>query len=465
LEGDHAFFRSGDLRLSLWSSMQLVSQEGAVDTSFSLSAGEELWCAFGPDEDVTQWSVPKARKAVSAIGGFWRNRARDLRQYRTRNSQIRRSALLVDLLTFAPTGALLASPTTSLPARIGGTRNYDYRYCWIRDASLGLEFHSKVDSTDNARRFIRWLTQLHSRSEMPLQVLYRLSGETDAPLSEKTQLYGYRGSRPVRIGNESATSIEIDSFGYLMDSVLIYLERGGEWDPKFGDLVRRISDFTASNWRRAGAGIWEISPPQEFVISKVMSWVTLDRAVRIMDKIGASNSLTAWERARDEIHAEVMDRGWNEQRQSFRQRYDADAVDASLLLLPIVNFLSVDHPKVCSTIERIKESLGINDWLQRFVPAELPGQGSLPLGEEEGAFLMCSFWLARLHAMRGEIPQAESILRRAESIAAPLGLFSECIDARSNQLLGNMPLLFSQVEYAKAAIALNEAEQKHSRSE
>lgn len=466
INGNCTLFENDELQLSLWCSLQLIAHEHFVDASFRLSTGNEVWCAFGPGEEVDRWSALKVRNTICAARRVWRKQSSNLKDYRNRNDQIRRSALLVDLLTFAPTGAVVASPTTSLPARIGGTRNYDYRYTWVRDASLALELHSRVGSTGNAERFIRWLSRLaRSSSEMPLKVLYTLGGEPVSAPSDRTQLYGYRGSRPVRFGNGAASSIEMDSLGYLTDCILIYLEHGGQWDPLFWDLIRQVSDFTASNWQRRGAGIWEISPPQDFVVSKVMSWVTLDRALRIADKIGEKTSSAAsWERARDEIFDEIMERGWSEQLQAFRQRYGADVLDSSVLLIPIMNFLPPTHSRVNSTIERIKETLDINGWLQRFVPTEVPDQGSLALGEEEGAFLMCSFWLARVHAMRDEIEQASAILRRAELVAGPLGLFSECVDPRSDSLIGNMPLLFSQAEYAKAAIALNEAEQRISQA-
>jgi GH15 family glucan-1,4-alpha-glucosidase len=298
---------------------------------------------------------------------------------------------------------------------------------------------------------------LRSETDPPLQVLYRIDGAREAPVVERNDLYGYRGSRPVRFGNVAASMIELDSYGYLANCALIYLEHGGEWEPDFWRMIRRVAEFMASNWRRKGSSIWEITPEQDFVASKVMSWVTLDRSLKIADRIGEHGAFEKeWADVRDQIHAEVMDRGWSDRLGSFRQHYGADTVDGALLLIPIMKFLPVDHPKVSATIERVVEHLVVNGFLQRFVASQVPTPGSLPLGEEEGGFLMCSFWLAQVHAMRGEIDEAEAILRRAEAIAGPVGLFAEGVDARNNSFLGNMPLLFSQVEYAKAAIALEE---------
>lgn len=453
-----ALFFDGECRMTLWSSVPIAAHGCTVDASFQLSARQEAWCAFGPEEDVTRWNVRCARQMLSAARQFWLDRANNLHCRGERRDRIRRSALLVDLLTFAPTGAVIASPSASLPERIGGRRNYDYRFTWIRDASLAIALHSKIGSTVAARRFIEWLCGLKSNSEMPFQALYRINGEAEAPVIQRNSLHGYRGSQPVRFGNAAMGMFEIDSFGYLADCVLTYLENGGAWDDRLWNLIVRIAEFTASNWHRKGASIWEIWPEQEFVISKVMSWVTLDRALRIAEKIRQKNpKLAAWQRARDEIHAEVMNRGWSDRLGSFRQRYDTETVDASLLLLPIMDFIPALHPRVTSTMERIREQLEINGLLHRFVPRQLPGQGSEPLGEEEGAFLMCSFWLARVHAIRDEIEEAEAILGRAEAFAGPLGLFAEGVDARSGSFLGNTPLLFSQVEYAEAALALTQA--------
>lgn len=461
IEKDRVAFVHDKERLSFWCSLPVHVQRHSVEASFRLTAGNEVWCALEFGDQTAQWTAEKAATALAATTKVWHAWAGNFGVRGKRSGQILRSALLVHLLTFAPTGAVVASPAASLPERIGGGRNYDYRFTWIRDASLALELHTKAGSTADAQRFLQWLCSLRSKSEMPLQVLYRPDGELDAPVNKRARLYGYRGSRPVQFGNAATSIIEIDSFGYLADCVLTYLDHGGTWRPEFWQLIRRVADFTAANWGSPGAGIWEISPEQHFVTSKVMSWVTLDRALRIADKIGEkAPHREIWRCRRDDIHEEVMDKGWSEHLGSFRQRYGADALDASLLLLPIMKFLPPNHERVTLTIARIRERLEVNGFLHRFVPADLPGQGELPLGEEEGAFLMCSFWLAHVHALRNEISEAEALLQRAEAAAGPLGLFAEGVDARSGTLAGNMPLLFSQVEYAKAAMALADAEER-----
>jgi alpha,alpha-trehalase len=459
-DGIHLF--GADLDLAMWSSIGLHdSRAGYVQASFRLSAGQEAWCAFGRREDMVGWSTEAASNALSTTIRYWQDWPSKIRTSGPWRDRITRAALLVHLLTFAPTGAVVASPSASLPERIGGQRNYDYRFTWIRDASLSVDLHSRVGSTADAKRFLDWLCHLSAQGEAPLQALYRITGELHTPVTKRHDLYGYRGSRPIRFGNPAASSRELDSFGYLADCMLTYLEHGGEWCPEYWDLISRIADFTASNWHQSGASIWEISPNHHFVVTKVMAWVTLDRVLKIANRISrADDRIGGWRRVREEIHADVMERGWRDTLGSFTQRYEADTLDSSLLLIPIVGFLSAHDPKVTSMIARIRERLEINGLLHRFVPSEVPGQGHLVVGEEEGAFLMCTLWLARLYAMRGDLREAEALVARVESLAGPLGLFAEGADARSGSFLGNMPLLFSQVAYAKAIMAIAEAEER-----
>ncbi len=373
-----------------------------------------------------------------------------------RRDEILRSAWLVHLLTFAPTGAVIASPTTSLPERIGGERNYDYRYTWIRDASLGLGLLARLGLTDDAKRFIDFLAGLESSTGRPLQVLYTIDGKK-APSVEEINAAGYRRSRPVRIGNAAESMSEIDSYGYLTDCILAYLRHGGEWRPEYWSFIRRIADFTMSHWQKPGASIWELRPPRHFVASKVMSAVTLDRAAQIAKLTGHdTDCITVWVAERDEIMTEVMSAGWSDRVRAFRQYYGADKVDASALLIPLMGLLPVDHSRVTATVEALVDRLAVNGFLHRFVGRQRLDGEEESVVDEEGAFLMCSFWLAQVLAMAGQMERAEGLLSRAESVIGDLGLCAEAIDARNGTLLGNTPLVFSQVEYARAAIALDD---------
>lgn len=453
--------RVGGARLGLWLSKPLFSDPAdlaVLDCEFDLTAGEELWAVLGPGENSAAWTCERAQEALAATLSYWRQWTAGLDCSGSRQDMIRHSGMLVHLLAYAPSGALVAAPTASLPERVGGQRNYDYRHAWIRDASLSVELLSRLGVTAEARCYLEWLSGLKPGRKMPLQVMYRIDGSRDLAPRDLRDLTGYRYSAPVRIGNAAAGMIEMGSFGFLADCMLVYLEHGGEWREEFWRLLRRAADFIAKHWRRPDAGIWELSPDRHFVASKVMSWVALDRAVTIWQKLGRRENIGHWRRAMAEIRAQVLERGWSEERRSFCQSYEGDAVDAALLLMPLYGFLPVGDRRVGATAERIAEALLVNGYLHRFDPHAVQGQPDAPLSEAEGAFLMCTFWLAHYHALCGEREKAETTLRRAEAAAGEKGLFSEAIDARSAAFLGNMPLLFSQVEYARAALALARSE-------
>ena len=447
-------FTAAALRLGLWASRPLETAENGLAAEFCLSEGDEVWFVLGVEEAPAEWTGQRADEAFASTTAYWRNWNCELASTGSRDEMIHRSALTVQLLSFAPTGAPLAAPTSSLPERIGGGRNYDYRYSWVRDASLSVALLSLLGQKKEARRFFDWLEHLQPGKNMPLQVVYCVDGGREMPLTERKELTGYRESTPVHMGNAAADMVEIDSFGYLADSALIFLEHGGSWRDGFWDLIRRVADFTVEHWREPGACIWELTPVKQFVVGKVMSWVTLDRAVRIAERIGWAAGTDIWRKGMAEIRAEVMGRGWSERLGSFRQYYDVDTVDAALLLIPVMGFLPADHPRVIGTVAQIETRLMVNGFVYRFVASELPNQGDRPLGEEEGGFLMCTFWLAHVYALRGEREKADAILRRAEALAGGTGLFSEAVDARTPTLIGNMPLVFSHAEYARAALAL-----------
>ncbi|HJU20246.1 MAG TPA: glycoside hydrolase family 15 protein [Stellaceae bacterium] len=446
------------LRLGLWLSRPLLAQADGPSAAFDLAPGEEVWAILGPGENNAGWTREQAQQALDETLSYWRKWAAQLDCPGPRGDRIQRSGIAAHLLAYAPSGALVAAPTCSLPERIGGPRNYDYRYAWIRDASLSVELLSLLGATGEARHYLDWLVTLEPGDKMPLQVVYRIDGSRDLEQTERKGLAGYRQSSPVRLGNQAAEMMERGSFGFLADCMLAYLEAGGEWRDEYWHLLRKLADFTATQWRREDAGIWELSPEQHFVAGKVMTWVTLDRALRIHQKLGRHESVGTWRQTMAEIHDAVLRSGWNEERHSFRQSFGEEAVDAALLLMPLYGFLPVDDPRICATVDRIAEALMVNGFVHRFDASMVRGQPDLPLGEAEGAFLMCTFWLAHFYALRGERERADALLRRAEEVAGALGLYSEAIDARSAAFLGNTPLLFSQAEYAKAALALARSE-------
>ncbi|HZU76331.1 MAG TPA: glycoside hydrolase family 15 protein, partial [Dehalococcoidia bacterium] len=425
----------------------------------SLRHGDEAWAVLAWDESPAGWSAEAAREALAATARYWLGWQRRLSYAGPRSKRIEHSALIIHLLGYAPTGALVAAPTTSLPERIGGEHNYDYRYTWVRDASLSVAGLSLLGDKETATRYLDWLATLKSSSETPLQVAYHITGATDLHQRDRTDIDGYRGSLPVRIGNRAFNQIQLGSLGYLADCTLIHIEQGGEWKPAYWPMIRRIADYTAAHWREPDSGIWELPAREQYTSSKVMSWVVLDRAVKLAERTGNGDAdeLGRWRRERDAIHADVMHHGWSDRICSFVQRYGAEALDASLLLIPVMGFLPPDHPRVRQTMDRIEEQLTIDGLVYRFEPLETPVEHRLPLGAFEGAFLPCTFWLATAQAMAGRADKADAALRRAESLTQEVGLFAEEADARSDELLGNYPLLFSQVEYVRAVLAFRDA--------
>ena len=448
----------GERALHLWTDLPLELRDGGALGTFRLGAGEECWALLSRQERAVPWTIARARTALDASVAYWRDWLGNLTYTGPRREQVRRSVMAVHLLGYAPAGSLVAAPTTSLPERVGGDRNYDYRYAWVRDASLSMAVLAMLGDTRAAKRYMDWLARLDSSTDSPLQVVYQIGGGTDLTQRERPELSGYRESRPVLIGNHAAAQRQLDSLGYLADCALIYLEEGGEWHPEHWELIRRAADYTAANWARPDSGIWELPGEQQhYVSSKVMSWVALERAVKIAEKTRHPHATAPWRAAMAAIHAEVLARGWSERLGAFRQRYDADTLDAAALLIPVMDFLPADDPRVLGTVERIEATLAIDGFVHRFVAGETPGHEDLPVGAFEGAFLPCTFWLATAYAKAGQPDRAEALLARAEATAGALGLFAEEVDARSGAFRGNYPLLFAQVEYVRTILELAKA--------
>ncbi len=448
----------GNHTLGLWTSLPMQITTNGAEAAFSLRHGEEIWAVLAWDEPPDEWSVEAARRASAETLRYWQQWQARLTYAGPRSKRIEHSALIIHLLGYAPTAALVAAPTTSLPEQIGGEHNYDYRYTWVRDASLSVAGLSLLGDNETAARYLGWLATLKSSDGTPLQVAYRVSGATDLHQHDRYDIAGYRGSRPVRIGNRAFDQIQLGSFGYLADCTLIHIDQGGKWQPEYWPMIQRIADWVAEHWSEPDSGIWELPTKEHFTSSKVMSWVVLDRAVKLAEHAGHSHYAAAhWQHQRDAIHADVMANGWSDQRQSFVQRYGAEALDASLLLIPVMGFLPIDHPRTRKTVDRIAEHLGIDGLIYRFDPLETPVDDPRPVGAFEGSFLPCTFWLATAYALAGQTNKADATLRRAESLTQEIGLFAEEADARNDEMLGNYPLLFSQVEYVRAVLALRQA--------
>ncbi|MDP9366777.1 MAG: glycoside hydrolase family 15 protein [Chloroflexota bacterium] len=457
-------FDLGGYRLGFWVSRQVNASEGRVQATFRLTEGEEVWAVLDLGGHPADWSVELARDAMAEAVRYWHDwiGKLDVSAAGKRAERVGRSALTVHLLSYAPTGSPVAAPITSLPERVGGGRNWGYRYAWVRDASLSLTMLIRLGETTASRRYMDCLTTYRSSTESPLQIVYGVGGELDLPEHKRTDLAAYRRSLPVRTGNRACGQRQLDSLGFFAECALAYLQGGGHWQDGYWEMVLRAADYTADHWTEPDNGIWELLTEQHFVSSKVMSWVCLDRAARIAQEIGHRAEAARWRETMEVIHTDVMEHGWSERLVAFRQRYEADTLDASALLIGIMGLLPPEHSRVLATADRIAETLAIDGFVHRYLPGELPEQeeATRPLGEFEGAFLPCTFWLVTTYARAGRLAEAERILARAEANAGELGLFAEEVDARSGQFLGNHPLLFSQVEYVRAVLEL-EAARRH----
>jgi len=448
--------QTNECALRLWCSGSLQDDAPALRGEFELSEGQEIWAVLETGATGHGWSVEAARDAVEKNRVYWSEWLKRIHQV---PREIRRSAMTVHLLSYAPEGSVVAAATTSLPERIGGEWNADYRLCWVRDTSLALGMLERLGDWKETERYLQWLRRQVSRFGLPLRVLYGIRGEKREPQRKLRQATGYRDSAPVRIGNHAYNQLQLGSFGFLADCIWLYLQEGGQWQDDYWTIVRRVADYALKHWTEPDNGIWELPERQHFVSSRVLSWVTLDRAVRIAGKVKLNFDVSAWQAELSKIHEEVMERGWSEKLGAFRQRYEAENLDSALLLISVFEFLPADHPRVLATIERIEERLTVDGYTYRFDPREMPVLGNFPLGQLEAAFLPCTFWLATACAKAAQPKKAEAILQRVEQLAGGLGIFAEAVDPRTRSFMGNTPLLFSHVEYVRARMEVERVKQ------
>jgi len=371
---------------------------------------------------------------------------------------VRLSSRVLKGLTFRPTGAIVAAPTTSLPETVGGERNWDYRYSWIRDASLTLEALYIGACSDEAEEFISFMTSAAGgrAGEGSLQIMYGIGGEHD--LSERTlgHLRGWRDSAPVRVGNGAWDQVQLDVYGELLGALHLYRERLGDLHPEIQAFVADLADTAARRWTETDSGMWEMrGAPRHHLSSKVLCWTALDRAVKLAPQLGMHAKVAEWERARDEIRAAILERGWSEARQAYAQSFDSDELDAAQLLMPILGFLPADDPRMRSTIEAIARDLTEDGLVLRYRNEE--GLNEDGLTGEEGTFVICSFWLVSCLAKAGELDRAEALFDQLAGYANDLGLLAEEIDTANGEQLGNFPQAFSHIGLITAAWEIDKA--------
>jgi GH15 family glucan-1,4-alpha-glucosidase len=371
---------------------------------------------------------------------------------------VRLSSRVLKGLTYRPTGAIVAAATTSLPETVGGERNWDYRYSWIRDSSLTLEALYLGACSDEAGEFVSFMTSSAGgrATERSLQIMYGIAGEHDLTERELAHLRGWRDSAPVRVGNGAWGQTQLDVYGELLNSLYLYREQLGELHPEIQAFVADLANTAARRWRERGAGMWEMrGEPRHHVSSKVLCWVALDRAIALAPQLGGHANLDRWTAERDAIRDAVLTRGWSEARQAYAQSLDSDELDAAQLLMPIFGFLPATDERMRSTIEAIAAELTEDGLVLRYRNEE--GMNADGLTGEEGTFVICSFWLVSALAQTGEIERAEALFDKLASYANDLGLLAEEIDTANGELLGNFPQAFSHIGLITAAWEIDKA--------
>jgi GH15 family glucan-1,4-alpha-glucosidase len=362
-------------------------------------------------------------------------------------------------MIYEPTGAIVAAPTTSLPESIGHNRNWDYRYTWIRDSAFMLYALLRIGFTHEAQRYVAFVEERCKDlpPEGSLQVLYGIRGERDPKEELLVHLKGYRGSRPVRIGNRAAGQQQLDIYGELMDAVYLSDRSAAPISYVFRQNLRRLLDWLGEHWQEPDASIWEVrGGPREFTYSRVMSWVAFDRAIRIALRRGLPSEFARWLQIRDQAYEAVLSRGWDARRRTFVQYFGGDALDASALLLPVVHFLAPSDPRVVSTLEAIEQSLVSDSLVYRYHGAE---QVEGDLQGQEGTFCLCTFWLVECLTRVGRLEDARLVFEKMFTYANHLGLFAEEIGP-SGEALGNFPQAFTHLSLITAAYNLNAAIEK-----
>ncbi|MFL5821332.1 MAG: glycoside hydrolase family 15 protein [Solirubrobacteraceae bacterium] len=365
---------------------------------------------------------------------------------------VRLSSRVLKGLTYRPTGAIVAAPTTSLPETVGGERNWDYRFSWIRDSSLTLEALYIGACSDEVEEFVSFMTSAAGgrAGEGSLQIMYGIGGEHDLAERELRHLRGWRESRPVRVGNGAWDQVQLDVYGELLNALYLYQERLGDLHPEIQAFAADLADTAARRWKETDSGMWEMrGEPRHHLSSKVLCWAALDRAVKLAPRLGEFAKTEQWEAARDEIRAAILERGWSEKRQAYAQSFDSDELDAAQLLMPSLGFLPATDERMKSTIDAIADDLTEDGLVLRYRNDE--GLNADGLTGEEGTFVICSFWLVSALAKAGELDRAEALFEQLTAYANDLGLLAEEIDTASGEQLGNFPQAFSHIGLIAAA--------------
>jgi GH15 family glucan-1,4-alpha-glucosidase len=465
-----AMFYSDSMNLALTTSIPIHISDGTAKARFKLEEGQTLVFNFRDVPPGSEWSLymsdQEAERHFRDTVSYWRNWLSKCTYSGRWREMVHRSALALKLLTFEPTGAIVAAPTTSLPENIGGTRNWDYRYTWIRDSAFTIYAFMRIGLTEEAGKFMQFLSNICTSTPdggPPLQIMYGIDGSRKIKEESLDHLKGYRDSKPVRVGNAAYQQLQLDIYGELLDAIYLYNKYGAPISYDEWLSVRKFVDWVCDNWQLEDEGIWEVrGKKQHFVYSKLMCWVALDRGLRLAENRSFPADRKRWLVERDRIFEDIIDKGWNDELQSFVQSYGSSTLDASNLMMPLVFFLSPTDPKVLSTIKATmkpfnKGGLLANSLVYRYNTTDTDDG----LGSDEGTFNICSFWLVEALTRAGQfepkyLNEARLIFERMSGFANHVGLYAE-ETGHSGEGLGNFPQAFTHLALISAAFNLDKA--------
>ena len=456
---------TGDgVRMGLIASTDLTIDGGVVSADVELKTGDTALFVLemlGDDDEVTADAVDMTDALLDATTSFWRSWLSQSTYTGRWREMVHRSAITLKLLSHEPSGAIIAAPTTSLPAPVGGSRNWDYRYVWMRDAGFSLYALLHLGFIDEARAFTRWMSERlgrHSESgdpgygELgPLRVLYDIDGNVPADEIHLDHLRGHRDSVPVRVGNAAAGQLQLDIYGEIIDSVYLFNKHGPGISHDAWEDLADVVNWVVDNWDQPDAGMWEVrDDDMPYTTSRLMCWVAIERAIRIARARGLPGDIAAWSNARDEIYHRIMDKSWNAELEAFTQTEGGTALDAGVLLMPMVKFLSPADPRFLSTLAAVEEHLVTDSLVFRYEP------GTDGLDGEEGTFSICSFWYVEALTRAGRLDDAQLALEKMYTYANHVGLYAEQVSATGDQV-GNFPQAFTHLALISAATNLDRA--------
>ncbi|MEF2526691.1 MULTISPECIES: glycoside hydrolase family 15 protein [Streptomyces] len=445
---DSAWFRS-EPPVPTW------GEDNSTRSEFTVAAGESVAfvLTWHPSHEPRPRPVDP-RTALRHCIEDWRAWTAQCSYEGPYREAVTRSLITLKALTYAPTGGIAAAATTSLPEEIGGVRNWDYRYCWLRDSTLTLGSLISTGFLDEARAWREWLLRAVAGNPADLQIMYGLGGERRLPETELPWLSGYERSAPVRIGNAAVDQLQLDVYGEVLDALHLARTAGLPAERQGWQIQLALLDFLERNWRRPDEGLWEVrGPRRHFVHSKVMAWVAADRAVRTLERDPSERGdVERWRAMRDEVHRDVCENGYDPERNTFTQFYGSRELDAATLLIPRVGFLPPDDPRVIGTVDAVRAELGSNGGLLRRYSTEGPSVDGLP--GDEGAFLACSFWLADALHLTGRDKEARELFERLLAVRNDVGLLAEEYDPVADRQLGNFPQAFSHIGLVNTILTL-----------